>query len=197
MARGGGLLGGVPAVQRPLPASPNAKRRCHVAQCQHASADGDAGTQVSGSEASIFNDRPENPSDSEGVMDTTFDTDRGVGCLGEPDTHVSGVEADTEVSARKADIPMSAQGLTGQPTAEGNRPVTYDPFDPFGPPSEDAGLDWPTPTDDPEPPAARTAQALDPEDPLGLGFVGATDSGNPHDPFSASFIPGSFDPSRL
>lgn len=160
-----------------------------------------ADTEVSAQEqASIFDDRPENPSGSEAVRDTTFDTDPlGVGCLGMGDEpHQGSALGGHEMSAQDCG--------TNQPTAEeGNEAVSNDPFDPFGP-SQAAEADfgcWPparsesSPADQavhfehPDPPAPTEVKPAIP-DPLGLAGCEKweyTDSADPRDPFSSAFIP--------
>jgi hypothetical protein len=156
------------------------------------SSTGEANTDVS-AEASIFDDRPEIPSGSAGVRDTTSDTDPfGVGCLG--------VEDEPHQGSALGGHDMSAQECgTNQPTAEGTQPVTYDPFDPFGP-SQAAEADfgcWPPARGESSPADEELVMATQTEakpaipDPLGLAGCEKweyTDSGDPRDPFSTAFV---------
>lgn len=105
------------------------------------SLEGEADTEVS-AEASIFDDRPETPSGVMGVRDNPLNTDPfGVGCLGEPDTEVSGHEADIAMSAHGYEAYTFGARPGDQPTE--SEPAMHDPFDPFG---SQVSYD---PTDDP------------------------------------------------
>jgi hypothetical protein len=158
----------------------------------------EANTVVSAFEASSFADRPEIPLGSAAVRDTTVDTDPfGVGCLGVGDEPRQG--------SALGGHEMSAQECgTDQPTAEGTQPVTYDPFDAFGPSrateadfgcwpparSESSPADQAVHFEHPDLPAQTEVKPAIP-DPLGLDACEKwehTDSGDPRDPFSSAFV---------